>query len=116
MLKWLDDSHTGMYAHAREARADKLAEDVLEIADDGRRDYDVGEDGRAVVNNDHIQRSKLRVDSRKWLASKMFPKRYGDKVSTELSTPDGPLLIESTVTLTAEECYFKMLHGKSPAK
>ena len=41
------------------------------------------------LNGEHVQRSKLRIDARKWKASKLAPQKYGDKVSTEVSGPDG---------------------------
>ncbi len=41
-----------------------------------------GKDGstQTVLNGEHVQRSRLRVDSRKWLLSKLKPERYGDKL------------------------------------
>jgi hypothetical protein len=71
------------YARAREAQVEALGDDLLEIADDGRNDIGFTEDGVPIVNHDHIARSRLRVDSRKWLMSKIAPKRYGDKVELE---------------------------------
>ena len=73
------------YAQAREAGYGRMADELLEIADDGTNDtYLVkarnGEDDEERVNHDHIARSRLRVDTRKWLLSKMLPKVYGDKV------------------------------------
>ena len=62
---------------------------MLEISDDGSRDYTATEDGDEIPNHEHIQRSRLRVDSRKWLASKLAPKKYGDRLAAELSGPDG---------------------------
>lgn len=70
------------YARAREAQADALFEDILEIADDGRNDWMErrGEDDAGwVVNGEHLQRSRLRIDARKWMAGKLRPKTYGDK-------------------------------------
>jgi hypothetical protein len=58
-----------------------MAEDILAIADDSASDVIVGENGREMVNNEAIARSRLRVDARKWLASKMAPKKYGDKLA-----------------------------------
>jgi hypothetical protein len=68
------------YARAREAQADFLAEEILQIADDGENDTYATENGPA-VNHDVVQRSRLRVDARKWLASKLAPKKYGDKLA-----------------------------------
>lgn len=88
---WLS-KHPGFseqYARAMEARTNALAEEILEIADDSSGDVGVTEDGREVVKSDVIARSRLRVDTRKWLMSKMAPKKYGDKISQEISGPDG---------------------------
>ena len=68
-----------VYARAREAQADYLAEEILEIADDGKNDWVERQDGSAAVNNEAVQRSRLRVDARKWLMSKLMPKKYGEK-------------------------------------
>lgn len=71
------------YTEARQAQAERLAEEILEIADNGTNDYveRLVKDGAVVLaDHDHIQRSKLRVDTRKWLLSKLQPKKYGEKV------------------------------------
>ena len=77
------------YARAREAQADQFAEDIIAIADDGIGDTYTDADGNERTNQDVIARSRLRVDARKWLASKMAPKRYGDKLSAEITGADG---------------------------
>jgi hypothetical protein len=93
VFRWLADDNNKtfreQYARAREAQADHLAEEILEIADDGRNDTYEDENGNTRTDQEVIGRSKLRVDARKWLASKMAPKKYGDKLQTELSGPDG---------------------------
>lgn len=70
-----------LIARAREDGEDLLAAECLEIADDGRRDYVPNDDGREVVDHDHIQRSKLRIDTRLKLLAKWNPKKYGEKVA-----------------------------------
>lgn len=84
------------YTRAREAGVEALAEETLEIADEASNDWmernDPDNPGY-VVNGEHIQRSRLRVDTRKWLLSKIAPKKYGDKVTNEHTGPDGgPIL------------------------
>src|SRR3954451_6383604 len=64
---------------AREAQADRFANEIIEIADDTSGDW-VERDGVVVADHEHIQRSKLRVDTRKWLMARMVPKKYGDKI------------------------------------
>lgn len=80
------------YAQAREDRAEIWAEEINAIGDDGSNDYTASEDGELVVNSEHIQRSKLRCDNRKWLLSRLLPKQYGDK-TTIAGDLDAPLTI-----------------------
>ena len=93
VMKWLTRNQTfaDQYAHAREAQADTLADEICDIADDGSNDWMERrrEDGSVdeVVNHEHITRSKLRVDARKWVAAKMKPKKYGELL--KLGNADG---------------------------
>jgi hypothetical protein len=94
IMVWLDGKHpdfTEQYARAREAQADKLAEEILAIADDGRSDTYLDADGNEKTDSEVIQRSKLRVEARKWLASKMAPKKYGDKMAIGGADDLGPV-------------------------
>ncbi len=65
------------YAEAKLIQADLLAEECLEIADDSGRDNTVNELGVEICNTEWINRSRLRIDTRKWLAAKLLPKQYG---------------------------------------
>ena len=99
VFKWLADETKGafveQYARAREAQADFYAESIIQIADDGANDTYMDDDGGVKVDQDVIARSRLRVDARKWYASKLAPKKYGDKLQQELSGADGgPLVVE----------------------
>lgn len=80
---WVLTDHDGFasrYARACEIGWQLMAEDTLDIADDGRNDVFVDQAGSERVNQDVVNRSRLRVDTRKWLLSKMLPKVYGDKL------------------------------------
>lgn len=114
MMAWLaDDSKPEFlehYARAREAQADKMAEDILAIADEectmvkadkhGTSDDDGEGNTEVVFDSTAVQRNKLRVDARKWLASKMAPKKYGDKLVQEHTGANGGAIeVHSTVTL-----------------
>ena len=80
------------YAQAQADRTHGMAEEILDISDDGQNDWmekHHGDDVAWVTNGEALQRSRLRVDTRKWLMSKMLPKKYGDKVTQEHSGPDG---------------------------
>lgn len=74
------------YARARELQADTLADECLDIADDARNDWmeKLGPEEAQLyqLNGEHIQRSRLRIDQRKWMAGKLKPKVYGDKQET----------------------------------
>ena len=85
------------YARAREAQADALFEEVLEIADDARNDWMErnGEDAGWQLNGEHVQRSRLRVDARKWMAGKLRPKVYGDKMQ-HTGEGGGPIVVNIT--------------------
>mgnify|MGYP000452718183 CR=1 FL=1 len=94
VCRWLgeNDAFREQYARAREAQADTLADEILDIADDGSNDF-MGED--ETYNGDAVQRSKLRVDARKWVAAKLKPKKYGDKLDV---TSGGDKLESSVIT------------------
>ena len=69
----------------------------LDIADDGSNDWveRKNADGSTteVVNGEHIQRSRVRIDARKWLLSKLAPKKYGDKLEFA-GDPNNPIVHE----------------------
>lgn len=85
VFRWLSarPEAADQYARAREAQADSLFDDMLQIADDARNDWMErnGEDAVGyALNGEHIQRARLRIDARKWMAGKLRPKVYGDKL------------------------------------
>lgn len=96
------------YARAKEESADALADEMLDIADDARNDWmerseKEGKTGWE-LNGEHIQRSRVRIDTRKWLASKLKPKKYGDKIDATLSGPNGgPIQVEGRIKLVKPE-------------
>lgn len=84
------------YARARELGYLEMADEVLEIADDGTNDWidRQRQDGSTerVFDSEHYQRSKLRYEARRWLLSKCLPKIYGDKLELA-GQGGGPLQI-----------------------
>lgn len=99
VFRWLaaDKAFSDQYAHARDAQADVLADEIIDIADDGQNDTYKDDDGNVRTDQDVIARSRLRVDARKWIASKLKPKVYGDKVeNTVKGDKDSPLIVEIT--------------------
>lgn len=90
VFKWLSEQQTfsERYARAREAQADALFDEILTIADDGRNDWielkdEENENRGWRENGEALRRSQLRVDARKWMAAKLRPKKYGEKVEHE---------------------------------
>lgn len=78
------------YARAKEESADALAEEVLELSDESSRVV-LGIDRS---DNARVQAMKLRVDTRKWIMSKMKPKKYGDKMDL---TSDGKAIKANSI-------------------
>lgn len=87
IFRWLREKPEvqQQYTRAKEWAADAMAEDALDIIDDGRNDWmEVHDkDGECVgwrVNGEAIQRSRLRFEGRKWLMGKLRPRKYGDAI------------------------------------
>lgn len=85
VLRWLREKpdFCAQYARAKDESADAMADEILDIADDSTNDYVTrlhynGPKPERVVDAEHINRSRLRVETRKWIASKLKPKKYGD--------------------------------------
>jgi hypothetical protein len=75
---WADEDKDGFasrFAHARAVQMDALADEIIEMADN--------------ATNEDVQAVRLRVDARKWIMSKIAPKKYGDKLDLTHAAPDG---------------------------
>lgn len=93
VFRWLREKpdFREQYAQAKSESADALVEEMIDIADDGTNDFIETEDG-VRFNSEHVQRSRLRVDTRKWIASKLKPKKYGERLDMNHGVqPDNPL-------------------------
>lgn len=95
-----------LFAQAKLEQAELLAEDCLDIADNTDLDSILKEnkDGEEyeVANNEWINRSRLRVDTRKWLAAKLLPKLYGDAKRVEDLEGQNDLLRQELRTIRSE--------------
>lgn len=86
---WAVDDREGFstqYRRAREIGYHSMADELLEISDDASNDWMERQNETAEgyeLNGEHLQRSRLRVDTRKWLLSKALPKVYGDKLELD---------------------------------
>lgn len=95
VYRWLreNEEFRQQYASARELQADTLFDETLDIADDATNDWMERHAEGSVSwkeNGEAIRRSQLRIDTRKWMAGKLKPKKYGDKTLVG-SDPDNPL-------------------------
>lgn len=93
---WALDNKDGFfpqYTRAVQIRAGVWAEEIIEIADDGSNDtYTDPNTGMEKMNPEVVARSRLRVDTRKWMLSKVLPKVYGDKMDVSHGVqPENPL-------------------------
>lgn len=89
VYRWIEenDEFRNKYTRAREDQADFLADQMIAIADKSEGD------DKAFVGINRIHRDKLRVETRKWVASKLKPKKYGDSLGLNHS---GKLAIDVT--------------------
>lgn len=104
VLRWLakNPEFQAIYAQAREDQADFYADQIIEIADDRSKDYIVGGPNMddMVLDTEHVQRSKLRIDSRKWIAAHLKPRKYGDQLKVEGAGPNGEHLVQAVVNVS----------------
>jgi len=98
VFRWLakHDEFATRYARARESQADAIFDEMLDIADDGDNDWmeRKGPDGQSLgwrENGEALRRSALRVSTRQWMAAKLQPKKYGDKVTNVHEGGDKPI-------------------------
>lgn len=98
-LDWVkqDIALSEHYTRARDAMLDKLADETMEIAD-----MEIVPTGDGKLDSAMVQKQRLQIDTRKWLLSKLAPKRYGDKL--ELSgDAENPLMIQKIERVIVSE-------------
>lgn len=91
-----------LYMEAKRLQAQWLAEETLTIADDDMHDELIDDKGNVRLNSEFIQRSKLRVETRKWHAAKLAPKVWGDAKLVEDEQAKNEELREKVFRLQAE--------------
>ena len=102
-----DEALTAAIAHSRDIGYDSLAEECLAIADDASNDWmeRKSEDGESTVgwelNRDHVQRSKLRIETRLKLLAKFNPKKYGDKI-VHAGDDVNPVVVKNNIDVFGE--------------
>ena len=84
-----------MYARARDEQADTLADQIIAIADEMPMET-TDKDGNTKFDSAYIQWQRSRVDARKWVAAKLKPRKYGDRVAVEGTEDGAPIKTEDT--------------------
>jgi len=102
-MRWLNEKPelVEQYTRARELQAETLFDELLDIADDASNDWmEINKDGdvRYELNGEHTQRTKIRIDVRKWKISKMLPKKYGERSQVD-HTNNGKEFQATTVVI-----------------
>jgi hypothetical protein len=90
VMRWLGNpanhNFREQYARAREAQADAIFDEMLDISDNAINDW-MEREGKGAVgyeeNGEAIRRTQIRLDARKWVLGRMSPKKYGDKTTVE---------------------------------
>ena len=95
---WIRDNKSffHLYAQAKLDQADLLVEECLDISDDSTNDTIIDDNGNSRCDSEWVQRSRLRVDTRKWVASKLAPKMYGERIQQEHTGKDGSAILVVT--------------------
>ena len=79
------------YARARDEQAETHWDEIIQIADDGTNDWIEKLEGDKpvgyILNGEAVQRSKLRVHARMWVAARMKPRKYGSGVESQAANP-----------------------------
>ena len=99
------------YDAARELLAERLAGEVLEIADDARNDWMETEYGPR-LDAEHVRRSQVRIETRLKLMGKLAPARWGEKASMEVKMTLEALILGS-LTPEADAAALKLIEGRA---
>ena len=101
MYRWLreHEEFRDNYARAREDQADTFADEMCDIADE----------------EEDVQRAKLKIDARKWVAARMKPKSWGDRSAIEHSGPNGGPIESKDVTERDAEEFASRIAGLAAA-
>lgn len=119
VTKWLKQqpAFQADYRTAHQHQAEYLAEEIIDLADKQRlTKITTKRAGGEVdtVTKDNVERTRLQIDSRKWYAAKLAPKKYGDKLElggvvgvaqapTELSDEDLVAIMQGRKLKTAPD-------------
>lgn len=111
VLRWKNadvDGFLDRFTRAREDLIDHWEDELMDVADDGRNDYveRMSKSGETYTafSKENVERSKLRVDARKWMLSKLRQAKFGDKIEQTHKADEGFLMA------------WQMMSGQAPPK
>jgi len=91
VFQWLRDmpAFRTKYTQARDDQAETMVDECADIVDDGTNDFMERRNSRGELeiayNGDSVQRSRLRVEHRRWYAERLLPKKYGTKQNVDVT-------------------------------
>lgn len=98
VFDWLEQrkEFSTQYARARDRQFEHWADELVDIADDGRNDFierQTRTGVKTIYNREAIERSRLRADTRKWILARRLPRKYGERLALE-NADEKPLALE----------------------
>ena len=108
-LGWVDadPALADQYARARAILIEHMAEDTLDIADEA-----VGTTDNGGTDSGAVAKQRLQVETRKWLLSKLAPKKYGDKITQEVTGANGGPILTRDVSELSDEALAAIINGQ----
>ena len=103
--KWMENDNelSERYARAKSAQLEVLADQLVDLADTDRifcRKVTTKADGSVeTATLDQVERTKVQIDTRKWLLAKLNPKKYGDKLAHTGADGEGPVAFQIVSTI-----------------
>lgn len=98
IFKWLAENKEflDLYTRAKEMQSEMLIDEMIEISDDASNDFmtvQKGDQSYEMENKEWTSRSKLRIETRKWIAAKLLPKKYSDRIQQDISVSGAKVIL-----------------------
>lgn len=101
IFTWLKNNKefSDQYARAKKCQVEFLVDEILEIADDASHDQLINSEGKTIFNPQAVNRARLKIDTRKWLACKLVPRVYSNHPDEMLDS--NPQILQEAMELRA---------------
>ncbi|MGJ1362879.1 hypothetical protein ACR79B_20795 [Sphingobacterium spiritivorum] len=98
-LDWINEvEYTEQYARAMREREEGIFDEIYDISNESNADVILSDKGHPVVIGEAVNRSRIKIDARKWMLGKMNPKKYGERIDV---TSDGEKVVTNVINLGA---------------